>query len=354
MAYFEKRYHPPGTPPGTLTNVEEPSFTLSALDYGTSDVRECTLASVDECLDFIHTPHPTWIHVQGTVSPDTLSELGDRFGLHPLALEDVLNTGQRPKMDLYEDQLFVVMGMPVLHDHTVRVHQFSAFLGKNFLVTFHDGDEDPFASVRKRLHISASRLRIHGPDYLLYTLLDLIIDHGFPLLETFGEEVQELEELVLTSPTEDLNQRIHLLRRELLTLRRMLWPQREVVNALLRDDSELLSHQTRVYLRDCYDHSVQIIDLLETYRDVLASLLDVYYSSLSTRMNETMRLLTVISTIFIPLTFVAGVYGMNFENPQNPWSMPELHSRYGYPVVLLFMLAVAGMMLFYFRRKRWL
>jgi magnesium transporter len=355
MAYFNKRYHPPGTPPGTLTTaLEASSFTLTALDYIGSDVRECRPKSLDECRTFLHTERPTWIHVQGTVSPEALQEIGELFGLHPLALEDVLNTGQRPKMDVYEDQLFVVMGMPTFHDHTVLVEQFSAFLGKTFLVTFHNGPQDPFEAVRKHMHIPGNRLTLHGADYLLYTLLDMVIDQGFPLLEDFGEKMQDLEEQVLANPTSDVMQRIHLLRRALLQLRRTLWPLRELVNALLREESELLGRETRIYLRDCYDHSVQIMDLLEAYRDVLASMLDVYYSSLSNRMNEIMRLLTLIATIFIPLTFVAGVYGMNFEHPQSPWAMPELHWYYGYPLVLLLMFTVGGAMLFYFRRKHWL
>jgi len=276
------------------------------------------------------------------------------FGLHPLALEDVLNTGQRPKMELYEEQLFLVMGMPTISDHTVTVDQFSAFLGREFLVTFHTGREDPFADVRKRMQAVGNRLRSHGVDYLLYTLVDMVIDHGFPLLELFGEDVQELEEDVLEKPSTTTVQQIHRLRRELLLLRRTLWPQREVVNALLRDDTALIGRETRLYLRDCYDHAVQIIDLLESYRDVLASLLDLYYSGLSTRMNDIMRVLTVIATIFIPLTFIAGVYGMNFAHPQSPWAMPELSWYWGYPAVLGLMVAVAAGMLFYFRRKNWL
>jgi magnesium transporter len=349
MAYFNKRYHPPGTPPGTLTKSPEGTgFTLAALDFSPAEVHECKPATLAECRALLDSPSATWIHVQGNVAPETLRELGEIFGLHPLALEDVLNTGQRPKMDVYDRQVFVVMAMPEVADRKVKVDQFSAFLGERFLITFHTGASDPFESVRKRMQTAGNKVRGRGTDYLLYTLLDMVVDHGFPILEAFGDEVQGLEEEVLGRPNGQAVHRIHALRRELVLLRRTLWPQREVVNGLLRDESDLLGPETRIYLRDCYDHAVQLIDLLESYRDVLASLLDVYYSVLSMRLNDIMRVLTLIATIFIPLTFIVGIYGMNFEY------MPELHWRFGYPLVLAGMLLIAVGMLYYFRRKRWL
>ncbi len=358
MEYFRKRYHPPGTPPGTLAEALPQAWPLriKLVDFTESEFFEQELARAEESVPFLQAETVTWIHVQGHAEAETLRQLGTTFGLHPLALEDVSNSGQRPKSDAYDGQLFVIMGLPVLEESSVRVEQVSLFVGGNYVISFHDGQHDPFEPVRKRLRLRSGKIRARGTDYLLYALMDVVIDQGFPLLEGFGLEVEELEEEVMARPTQATLGRIHVLKREMLLFRRMMWPHREVINTLLRDQDGLIGEDTRVYLRDVYDHTVQVIDLLETYRDMAAGMMDVYLSSVSNRLNEVMRVLTVISTIFIPLTFITGIYGMNFgsRGHPSPWAMPELDWAYGYPAVLLLMLAVVAFMLRLFRRRGWL
>lgn len=357
MAYFTKRYHPPGTPPGTLTDKrgeEKEKVVIHLIDYTEQDFVELELQDAGECSAYLERDTITWIHVQGTVEAETLKELGTLFGLHPLALEDVLNTGQRSKADSYEDQLFVIMNLPIIEDEAVRTEQVSLFLGGNFLISFHRGEEHPFTPVMKRLRKHSGKIRERNADYLLYALLDIIIDRGFPILEYFGEQIEELEEELLENPEKKTLEQIHHTKRELLTLRRMLWPQREVLNLLIRDEQPQIGEEIHVYLRDCYDHTIQIMDLIETYREMTASMLDVYLSSISNRMNEVMKLLTVIATIFIPLTFIVGVYGMNFgTRNHSPWAMPELDWYYGYPALWLVMIVIAGGMVLYFKRRDW-
>ncbi|NIO39722.1 MAG: magnesium/cobalt transporter CorA [Burkholderiales bacterium] len=358
MRYFPKRYHPPGTSPGTLTPRREgPPVPLRILliDYTESEYLEKSLASPEQCRPFLEKDNVTWIHVQGDAEPETMRQLGHLFGLHNLALEDVINIGQRPKIDEYNEQLFVVMAHPLIDNEGegTSVHQLSLFLGRNFVISFHPGDKDPFDPVRKRLRDRISRIRERGADYLLYALIDLVIDDGFPVLEWLGDEIEELEEEMLETPTNADLKRLYQLKRSLVILRRVLWPQREVLNHLVRGESTQISEGTKIYFRDCYDHTIQIMDLIESYRDMATGLLDVYLSSVSYRLNEIMRVLTVIATIFIPLTFIVGVYGMNFVNAGSPWAMPELRWYYGYPLVWLLMIIVAAGMLIYFRKRRW-
>ena len=358
MSYFNKRYHPPGTPPGTLTG-EPPEageqIAIHLFDYTHQDFTELDLSDAQECRPYLEKESITWIHVQGIANTETVRELGNLFGLHPLALEDVVNTGQRPKADSYDEQLFLVMNLPtVTENNDIKTEQISLFLGKNFIVSFHRGEDHPFTPVMKRLRKNSGKIRERSTDYLLYTLLDVIIDRGYPILEYFGEEIEALEEELLENPDKQTLGQIHHTKRELLTLRRMLWPQREVINLLIRDEQPQISIDTRVYLRDCYDHTIQIMDLIEAYREMTASMLDVYLSSISHRLNEVMKVLTVIATIFIPLTFIVGVYGMNFGARSNsPWAMPELDWYYGYPLLWLIMLAIGGGMIVYFKRRNW-
>jgi magnesium transporter len=358
MTYFTKRYHPPGTSPGTLLQHEKlPQVPLQILltDYTDSDYVEKELDSPEECRTYMKRDTVTWIHVQGDAEPDVIRQLGKLFGLHHLALEDVVNTGQRPKVDDYNDQLFVVIAHPVMDtgDTNVTMAQLSMFIGHNFVVSFHPGENDPFIPVRQRLRDHVGRMRSRGADYLFYALIDMVIDEGFPVLEILGDKIEQLEEEMLGSPTSSSVHKLHHLKRSLIILRRMLWPQREVLNALAHDDTGIISDENRVYYRDCYDHTIQIMDLLETYRDMVTGLLDIYLSSVSYRLNEIMRVLTVIATIFIPLTFIVGVYGMNFANADSPWAMPELRWYYGYPLVWLAMGTVVAVMLAFFRRRKW-
>ncbi|MBK9428370.1 MAG: magnesium/cobalt transporter CorA [Gammaproteobacteria bacterium] len=358
MRKIVKRYHPPGTPPGTLLPAAEGAAParIRLLEYTAERCKEIAVESLDDCLPYLKTPAATWIHIQGAPSPAMLKQLGQKFGLHPLALEDVQNTGQRPKFDPHPEHYFLIAALPRSADNEIHIDQVSIFLGPGFLVTFTSNGEDPFEPIRKRLHAESSLIRGYPVGYLLYAVLDLVIDAGFPVLEKLGEEIEHLEEAVLDSPSRDTVTTIHHLRRNLLVLRRMLWPQRDLVSAILREENNLIDEHTRLYLRDCHDHAIQVMDLLENYRDMITSLMDIYLSSLSYRMNDVMRTLTVIATIFMPLTFIAGLYGMNFGNGNpaaSPLAMPELNWYFGYPLALGIMVAVAGAMGLYFRRKGW-
>ena len=279
--------------------------------------------------------------------------MGGLFHLHPLALEDAVNVHQRSKVDRYGDQLFITARVPA---DTVgfRTEQVSLFVGKNFVITFLEDPGDCFEPVRRRLRDDEGLIRRRGADYLAYALLDASIDAYFPLLETFGDRLEELEDEVIATPSRTTVGRIHDAKHDLRMLRRAIWPMREAMSQLSRDDTPVIAVETRVYFRDLYDHAVQIIDIVETYRELGSDLNDLYLSALSNRMNEIMRVLTVIATIFMPLSFVAGLYGMNFDTQASPWNMPELHWRYGYPLALATMAAVAFGMLLFFRRRGWL
>ena len=358
MAVFTKRYHPPGTPPGTLRPASGEDLgrplTVTLCDYDSDQLTVRAGIAPDECASFLSRPTTTWIHVQGRPDTDTLAELGRTFGLHSLVLEDILNTEQRPKIESYEDQLFVVMGLPQRREKIFNVVQASLFLGRDFVISFTDAPNDPFTIVRDRLRDAQGHLRRRGADFLLYSLMDVVIDNGFPTLEQLGERLEEVEDALLDQPTRETLAEIHRIKRQLLVLRRVMWPHREILNTLQRDMHTLLTDDTRLYLRDCYDHTVQIMELAETYREMTTEMLDVYLSSASNRLNEIMRVLTIIATIFIPLTFLVGVYGMNFRmNSNSPWAMPELDWYYGYPALWIAMIVIAGGMLLYFKRKGW-
>jgi magnesium transporter len=357
VAFFSKRYHPAGTPPGTLSSTPHDSAApqrLHLLNYTAAEISVQADVAAADCGAYLGSDSVTWVHVEGRPTEDVLKQLAASFRLHELALEDVLNTGQRPKVEPFEDQHFVVASLPVTVEDRVQVYQASFFLGKTFVVSFCEADFSPFESIQKRLQLGGARIRARGADFLLYSLLDVVIDQGFPVLEYFGSQLEDLEERILEGGDRATLEQIHTVKRELILLRRMLWPQRDLVNQLLRDDHPLVRDDTGIYLRDCYDHTIQVMDLLETYRDMTSSMLDIYLSSVSNRMNDIMRVLTVISTIFIPLTFVVGVYGMNFDRSAGPWSMPELGMAYAYPIVWLIMIAVAVVMLLFFRRRGWL
>ena len=355
MPFFDKRYHPPGTSPGTLTAISEAEqISINLVDYSSKEYIAKDLITVDECKPFLEKKTVTWIHIQGHPSIDTLNYLGKSFDLHPLSLEDVHNTGQRPKVDDYNGQIFIILSLPTIKNGHVSIEQISLFAGPDYVISFHSGMHDAFSTVRIRLENHLGKIRDRGADYLVYALLDTVIDEGFPVLESFGEEIELLEEELLETPTKNTLKKLHNIKRELLLIRRMLWPQREILNALIRDESLLFKEDTRIYLRDCYDHTIQILDLIETSRDMTASMLDVYLSSISYRLNDVMRVLTVIATIFIPLTFLVGVYGMNFGmNQKSPWAMPELDWYYAYPVLWLLMILIAVGMIVFFRRRGW-
>jgi magnesium transporter len=354
--YRRLAHRPPaGSPPGTLAAppAEAVPTTIRMIAYGPERLAEGTLDAVSD-LDRVEPGAPvTWIDVQGLGDLDLLRALGERFGLHPLALADIVHVNQRAKVEGYEGHLFIVVRMPHLDDH-LWTEQLSLLVGAGLVVTFQERGGDCFDTVRERLRQGKGRIRGEGADYLAYTLLDALIDSYFPLLERYGEALDAMEQEVVEAPGAGHLTRIHALKRDMLELRRALWPMREVMSHLLRDDVPFISATTRLFLRDCADHVFQLMDMVEIDREVASSLVDLHLSSLSMRMNETMKLLTIIATIFIPLGFIAGVYGMNFDRAVSPFNMPELGWYLGYPMALGLMLAVAVGLLAFFRRKGWL
>ena len=348
MTRTSRKKKPPGMAPGIpiLTGEAMPPR-IHAIRYTQEALEELDLATANDCLALVARGGVLWIDVQGLGDLDLLRALGEIFSLHPLALEDVASIGQRPKADDYDSHIFIISRMAETGDG-VTTDQTSIFLGTGFVLTFQEHYGDCLGPVRERLRKGKGLMRRSGPDYLAYAILDAIVDGYFPLLEVYGEKIEALEDEVVERPTRSSLEKIHAAKRDLLTLRRAVWPLRDAVNSLIREESDLIAAQTRLYLRDCYDHSVQILDMVETYRELAAGLMDIYISSLSQKLNEVMKVLTIISTIFIPLTFVVGVYGMNFNN------MPELKQPWGYPVVLAGMALLALAMVWYFLRKGWI
>ena len=354
-AQWGKRYPAPGTAPGTLRPIESPrtdTVRMTVIDYGPDHFEEKTVERVEDLFSYRDTPTVTWINIEGLNDIPLLEALGKHFAIHPLTLEDMLNCGQRPKLEDYGSYHFVVMKSLRLEDDNLETEQISFILAERYVITVQEVPGDSFEAVRERLRKGKGQIRSTAPDYLAYALIDALVDEFFPVLETYGERLEGLEDEVIKKATPDTLNEIHQIKRELLLVRRAAWPEREVINALQREGNELIRAETRVFLRDCYDHTIQVIDMIETYRDLAGGLLEVYLSSVSNRMNEIMKVLTIISTIFMPLGFIAGVYGMNFDR-QSPYNMPELGWRYGYPAVLCVMLAVAVSLVAYFRRKGW-
>ncbi len=350
----KRRRQAPGAPPGTLTaDPEARQPRIDVITYGPKDVEEEQVQDIGSIRRFLQQRPVVWVNVDGFGDVDTVAELGRAFGLHRLALEDVVHSCQRAKVEEYEDNLFIVARMmePGL---PVRTEQLSIFLGDGFVLTFQEHAGDCLGAVRERIRDGRGRIRQMGADYLAYCLLDAVVDFYFPSMDAFSDEVERLEAQVLSEPTPETVASIHAAKRDLLTIRRAVAPLRETVNSLIRDGHDVISETTRVYLRDCSDHLFQIVEMVETYRELLGGLLDVYLSSVSNRMNDVMKVLTVIATMFIPLTFLAGIYGMNFNSDVSPWNMPELRWYWGYPAFLLVMIAIAGIEVFFFWRKGWI
>jgi magnesium transporter len=330
-----------------LADPKAPKPQLRAFSYSAEKVDEFPKLEVSEVRALLRPDRVLWLDVAGLGDVKTIAAIGEIFGLHKLALEDVMSGQQRAKVESYGAVLFIVMRMPEQGEH-LDTDQLSLFLGENFVVSFQLRVGDCFDPVRERLRLLSGRLCALGADSLAYALIDSTVDSYFPVLEQIGERLEHLEDEVLLSPTTESIPRIHELKRELLMLRRATWPQREAISSLLREGNPLIKTETRLYLNDCYDHTVQVMDLLETYRELGSSLLEVWLSSVSNRMNEVMKVLTIISTIFMPLTFIVGIYGMNFHH------MPELDWKWGYPLCLGVMLLISGGMLHWFVRKGWL
>jgi magnesium transporter len=344
----------PGTAPGTLSTAPDaPPPQVEVLAYGPHEITEFVPEDLGVLREMRGKWPVLWVNVEGLGGVQTVAGLGEIFGLHRLALEDVVNVTQRPKVEEYDHYLFVVARMAQLRPE-LDTEQISLFLGSGFLLTFQERHGDPFDPVRERIRTSHGRIRGAGADYLGYAVLDAIVDHFFPVLEHYGDKLEGLELEVLEGPTRDTINRLHLVKRDLMGVRRAVWPQREALNTLVRDATPLIHDETRIYLRDAYDHLIQIIELTESYRDLASSLTDLYLSSVSNRMNEIMKVLTMFAAIFIPLSFIAGLYGMNFDREVSPLNMPELGWYFGYPFALLLMAVVAGGLVVYFRRKGWL
>jgi len=350
---IKKRSKKAGLPPGTLVHIGEKlteKTRISVVEYDGQGFQEKELENLETCYLFPEAPAVTWINVVGIQQVEVLEKLGNCFTVHPLALEDILNTEQRPKIEDYGEDLFIVVKLISYHEKTdeIGAEQISLILRPNALLSFQEKEGDDFANVKERLRAGKGRLRKMGADYLAYTLLDIVVDQYFGVLEKLGEKIEVLEGKLLADPGTATLQKIQNLKKEMLLLRKWIWPLREVISSLERGEFPGIQESTRIYLRDVYDHAIQVMDAIEIYRDMLSGMLDIYLSSLNNRMNAVMKVLTVIATIFMPLTFLAGVYGMNFKH------MPELDWPWGYPLILIFMAFVAILMLTLFRRKKWL
>lgn len=351
---FKTRAKKVGQPPGYLIHIGEKlseHIKITLMDYDGDHLREKIVEHVDEFAEYRNEQTVTWVHVDGLHDIAFLESLGAAFGLHPLTMEDILNTDQRPKADDYGDYLFVVLktfSLPDAASEEIQSEQISIVFGDRFLLSFAEQEGPLLDSIRMRIRNNEGHIRRAGPDYLAYRIIDIVVDQYFIVLESLGEDIEVAEESLIARPLPETLQGIQHLKREMLYLRKSVWPLREAVNCLERRESALVSGQTVPYLKDVYDHTIQVIDTIETYRDMLSAMLDIYLSSLSNRLNEVMKVLTIIATIFMPLTFIAGVYGMNFKN------IPELNWQWGYYGVWSVMITIGVSMVVYFKKKKWL
>jgi magnesium transporter len=353
LELFRKTSKKVGLSPGTLVHIGEKKVEkvrITVIDYDAEQFQEKETKTIEECFPFKDTPTVTWINIDGLHEVQIIEKIGKHFAIHPLIQEDILHTGQRPKMEDMESYIFVVARMLVYNDETgeIESEQVSLILGANYVISFQEKVGDIFDPVRERIRNGRGRIRRMKADYLAYALVDTLVDNYFVILEKLGEKIEGMEDELVANPTPETLQTIHILKREMIFLRKSVWPLREVISSLERGESSLIYESTGMYFRDVYDHTIQVMDTVETYRDMVSGMLDTYLSSLSNRMNEVMKVLTIIATIFIPLTFVAGIYGMNFE------FMPELKWHWGYFAALGLMVVIFIGMVFYFRRKRWL
>lgn len=341
-----------GLSPGSLIYLgdkkDEP-IRITVIDFGVEHFQQESAATLKDCVQYNATDSVTWINVSGIHDVAAIGTLGEAFNIHSLVLEDIVNTGHRPKLDDYDDYLFVVLKMLYSDsDKVIQHEQISLIVGKGYVISFQEVALDVFDPVRERIRKGRGRIRTQGSDYLAYALMDTVVDHYFKILEDLGETIEDLQDTLIQEPAPDTLLVIQNLKREMLFIRKSLWPLREVISTLVRGESQLISKDVILFFRDVYDHTIQVIDTVETFRDMLSGILDIYLSSISNKMNEVMKVLTIIATIFIPMTFIAGVYGMNFE------LMPELKWKYAYLVFWLLMLVVFVSMLIYFKRRKWL
>ena len=353
---FTSRRHPPGTPPGTVELDAQPAqpARMRLVRYDLETMHEADLLD-PAGMDVVERGRISWLDVDG-LDQRLIADIGARLGVHPLALEDVVNVGQRPKLEDYEKSLFIVLEHFFVKEEASQIgaEQISLVVEEGLVLTVREHPSAVFEPVRERLRNGKGQLRGSGAGYLAYALIDTVVDHLFPVLDTIAERIEDAESSVLENPTPQDLDSLHLIKRDLLVLRKSVWPLREMLTNLMRPDVGLISSDTRLYVRDVADHVALALDIIETYREMVKSLTDLYVSSVSNRLNEVMKVLTIIATIFIPLSFIAGVYGMNFSHQASPWNMPELDWYYGYPGVLAVMAAVAVALLLYCGKKGWL
>jgi magnesium transporter len=346
----KKRSRKAGLPPGSLVHIGEQKVEttrISVVNYDEQRVEEKPLNDPEECLAYMGRSGVTWINIDGLHEPELLEKIGKAFGLHPLMLEDIVNTEQRPKLEDYGDYLYVVIRMLSRPDENILSEQLSLVVGRNVLITFQERHGTEFDPIRERLRNGKGRARRLGVDFLAYQLIDAVIDNYFIVLERLSDEVEALEEQIIISPRSEALQKLHRLKKDMSFLRRSTWPLREVIAAMQRGDSPLIGESMRIYLRDIYDHVVAVADAIDSMRDLLNGMLEIHMSNMNIRLNEVMKVLTIVTTLFIPATFIAGVYGMNFKY------MPELDWPLAYPAVLVSMVVLAAAMYLYFKRKKW-
>ena len=342
-----------GQIPGTLVYTGEKSdknFHVECFDYTKDAIQESILLNIEDAVNYKDTDSVTWINVDGLKHIDQIENIGNQYGLHPLVLEDIVNTTQRPKIDEYDDYLFVVLKMLYYdNDENIIIEQVSFVLGENYVITFQESEGDVFDTIRERIRLSNGRIRGLKSDYLMYALIDAVVDNYFSIIETLGNKIEDLEtELFEGHARDNINIEVQQLKREILKVRRAIFPLREIINRIEKGEHPLIHKRTITYYRDIYDHLIQVSENIDIYREMIWSLMDMYMTTISNRMNEVMKVLTIMSSIFIPLTFLAGIYGMNFE------FIPELKYRYGYFVLLGVMILLFIALLFYFKRKKWL
>ena len=349
----------PGSAPGTVEHIGRKrvdEVTITIHDYDESHVDRIPIDTIEDSRPYLDNPSKTWIKVQGLHDVQKLKTIWSYFDLHPLIQEDIVNTSQRPKVEQYDNCTFIVMRMLYYskEQQAIDKEQISIILGENFVLSFQESDQPIFEPVVERLNIAKSRMRTFGPDYLAYALIDNVTDHYFSILNVLGEQLEDIEDELMDDPDEKTFQRIHALRKEVSFARKSIWPTRDMLNAIIRDESDFIEDSTKLFIRDVYDHIVQIIDNIENYRELIMGMHDMYMSYVSNKMNEVMKVLTIIATIFIPLTFVAGIYGMNFNPEASPYNLPELNWYWGYPAFWGVMIVLATIMVIFFKRKDWL
>jgi magnesium transporter len=351
--FIKKSSKKAGLSPGSLVHIGDKkteTIKITLMNYDPELMLEKQLPAIEASFPYRDTPPVTWINVDGLHDVNVVEKMGAHFGIHPLVLEDIVNTGQRTKAEEFENYIYIVLKMLVFDetvDH-IAAEQVSLILGPHFLISFQEKEGDVFDFVRERIRKARGRIRKSGCDYLAYALMDAVVDHYFVILEKLGDKIELIEDQLLEKPTPRILEDIHHLKREIIFFRKQVWPLREVINSLIKDPSELIQETTDIFLRDVYDHTIQVIDTVESFRDVLSGLSDLYLSTVSNRMNEVMKVLTIMATIFIPLTFIAGIYGMNFE------FMPELKWRWAYPGLWVVLILIFVSMIAWFKRKKWI